>query len=321
MPYEQKFMLVIKMNIKNILEILKHPKSIYLNIKHRRKVTRNFWDYYFVKLGVKKSAVIRFYDSEKFLLTKQNLNQFFEREFQKKIMLDKPKGFDFKKQGGKIVFSLDHLKFITNKALEGCAILETFVEKQYDWLDVKGKTVVDVGANIGDTAVYFSKVKHAKQVIAFEPYPYTYKMAVENIKINKVKNVVLLNEGVGKQNDFMIIDASFESDSGSALKNFKKGKKVKINSLESIVRKYKIENAVLKMDCEGCEYDIILNSSSNVLRKFDQMIIETHYGCEKIEDKLKNSGFEVRHVNNGVLLSKVENEEALVLDFVFASKK
>ena len=309
------------MNVRNVLEVLKNPKLIYEGIQYHKKTIKNFWDYYFVILGVKKSAVIRFYDSEKFLLTKQNLNQFFEREFQKKIMLDKPKGFDFKKQGGKIVFSLDHLKFITNKALEGCAILETFVEKQYDWLDVKGKTVVDVGANIGDTAVYFSKVKHARQVIAFEPYPYTYKMAVENIKINKVKNVVLLNEGVGKQNDFMIIDASFESDAGSALKSFKKGKKVKINSLESIVRKYKIENAVLKMDCEGCEYDIILNSSSNVLRKFDQMIIETHYGCEKIEDKLKNSGFEVRHSNTAYSIANLFENKILKLNLVFASKK
>jgi hypothetical protein len=168
------------MNIINVLEILKNPKNVYRNIQYYKKTIKNFWDYYFVILGIKKSAVITFYDSEKFLLTKQKINQFFEREFQKRIILNKPKGFDFKKQGGKIVFSLDHLNFMTNKLLEGNSILETFVEKQYNWLDVKGKTVVDVGANIGDTAVYFSKIKHAKQVIAFEPYPYTYKMAREN---------------------------------------------------------------------------------------------------------------------------------------------
>jgi len=41
----------------------------------------------------------------------------------------------------------------------------------YDWLDVKGKRVLDVGASIGDTAVYFA-VKGASEVVAFEPYPF-----------------------------------------------------------------------------------------------------------------------------------------------------
>jgi len=38
----------------------------------------------------------------------------------------------------------------------------------YDWLDVKGKRVLDVGASIGDTAVYFA-LRGAREVVAFEP--------------------------------------------------------------------------------------------------------------------------------------------------------
>ncbi len=68
-------------------------------------------------------------------------------------------------------------------------VRENFIENQYEWLDAKNKVVVDIGANIGDTAIYFSKIKKARKVIAFEPYPYSYKLAEENIKINKLKNI------------------------------------------------------------------------------------------------------------------------------------
>lgn len=48
--------------------------------------------------------------------------------------------------------------------------VETFLEQPYGILDVKGRDVVDVGAYIGDTALYF-RLKGAKRIYAFEPYP------------------------------------------------------------------------------------------------------------------------------------------------------
>ncbi len=80
------------------------------------------------------------------------------------------------------------------------------------------------------------------------------------MKINDLKKVVLLNEGVGDKDSFIKISSSYKSDAGSILKNFERGKKIKINSLESIVRIYNLKNAVLKMDCDGCEYSVILNA-------------------------------------------------------------
>jgi predicted O-methyltransferase YrrM len=43
-------------------------------------------------------------------------------------------------------------------------ILEIFEEDMYEILDVKGKIVVDVGAYIGDSAIYFA-LKGAKRAI------------------------------------------------------------------------------------------------------------------------------------------------------------
>jgi len=171
---------------------------------------------------------------------------------------------------------------------------EQFIDEQYKWLNVKGKEVVDVGASIGDTAIYFT-VNGAKHVYAFEPYPFSYKIAVKNIKLNKLeKKVTLLNEAIGKENKIIYIDENYENTSADDLKEFKKGKKIKVTTLEEVVKRFKLKDAVLKMDCEGCEYPSILNTPNEVLRNFEQIMIEYHYGYLNLKKKLEEAGFKVK---------------------------
>jgi len=76
-------------------------------------------------------------------------------------------------------------------------VLENFVGRAYDDLDVGGRTVVDVGAGLGDTAILFS-LRGARRVIALEPYPRLYEEASLNIKANGIADrVVLVNAGLG----------------------------------------------------------------------------------------------------------------------------
>lgn len=64
-------------------------------------------------------------------------------------------------------------------------------------MDVKNKSVVDIGAFAGDTAIYFA-IKGAKKVIAIEPHPGAYEELVENIRINGLeRKIVPLNMAVG----------------------------------------------------------------------------------------------------------------------------
>ena len=46
---------------------------------------------------------------------------------------------------------------------------------------------------------------------------------------------------------------------------------------KDIVSTYDLDNALLKMDCEGCER-AILYEDTNTLRKFKYIIIEYDYG-------------------------------------------
>ncbi|MEM4098071.1 MAG: FkbM family methyltransferase [Candidatus Micrarchaeaceae archaeon] len=60
------------------------------------------------------------------------------------------------------------------------------------------------------------------------------------------------------------------------------------------VRRFKINRGILKVDCEGCEYGIVLNAKKETLQKFDQIMIEYHYGYKNLVRKLKEAGFHVK---------------------------
>ena len=47
------------------------------------------------------------------------------------------------------------------------------------------------------------------------------------------------------------------------------------------------------IDCQGTEYEIILNSSSSTLLRFDQIMMEYHYGYKTLKKYLENIGFKL----------------------------
>jgi len=71
-------------------------------------------------------------------------------------------------------------------------IIETFEDEAYGYVDVKNKSIVDIGAFVGDTAIYFA-IKGAKKVIAIEPHPGAYEELVENknIRINDLEGKIV----------------------------------------------------------------------------------------------------------------------------------
>lgn len=74
-------------------------------------------------------------------------------------------------------------------------------------------TVLDIGANIGCTALLFSDI--AKEVYAFEPSPSTFSLLEKNIQDNfKVRNVHLHNYGLGAEKSKTTLTYSANNRSG-----------------------------------------------------------------------------------------------------------
>jgi FkbM family methyltransferase len=165
----------------------------------------------------------------------------------------------------------------------------------YGMLDVAGRDVLDVGANIGDSALYFAS-RGAKRVIALEPFPKMYARAKRNIEGNRQgQNIVLLNEGAGARSVHVRVPPALESNGGSALRDFGVGQEVKVSSLDELVERFRIYDGILKSNCEGCEYPFLLTSSKESRLRFSQMLIEYHHGPDEIVRQLTADGFRVSY--------------------------
>ena len=75
------------------------------------------------------------------------------------------------------------------------------------------------------------------------------------------------------------------------IKRQRDGIEVPVYSLNTIVENLEVEeDSILKVDCEGCEYDLLRTADINAIRRFSKIMIEYHYGYKELIKRLKNSG-------------------------------
>ena len=167
-----------------------------------------------------------------------------------------------------------------------------FFEEVYKMFPVKDQTILDVGANIGDSSIYFA-LKGARKIIAVEPFPANYELAKKNIELNNLQKIIDINlAGCSNKSGFLTVDNK-KSGGGVSLTSSTTGTKIPLFSLENILEQNNLNSAILKMDCEGCEYDSILKTDDKIIEKFSAIIIEYHYGYQNLMEKLEKCGFQV----------------------------
>lgn len=175
-------------------------------------------------------------------------------------------------------------------------LIETFLTEYYEFYDLKDCTVVDIGGFVGETAIYFAG-KGASRVIVFEPTPPLYRMVQENIRLNRLENVVqtrceAVSDKCGESN------LSYRRDAPSTSSTYfsyydSEHYRVKTASFASIAQELGHID-LLKMDCEGQEHTIIPRAQKvGALRNIDRVIVETHFEPEHIERFLQKANFRI----------------------------
>ena len=147
--------------------------------------------------------------------------------------------------------------------------------------------VIDVGANAG----YFETLLFAKlgkaRVLAFEPLPVNFKLLKQNVEQNPaLKEHVKIYEMavVGTDRDHITFYTERDGQHSviaSIYDNFDNANTVAVTlpcmSLQRAVEENGFDTVdLLKMDCEGSEYEILYNTPDAVLRKIKAMIVEVH---------------------------------------------
>jgi FkbM family methyltransferase len=148
-------------------------------------------------------------------------------------------------------------------------IVEVFDYGVYESLNVNGKVVIDVGAYIGDSSIYFA-LRGAKRVIAIEPHPQAFREMVENVRLNNLEDKIIpINAGLADKLGKICIEEVDIKETCVIHHRLSINNCVDVVpaiTLSEVISKYGVAGDlfVLKMDCEGCEYDVILNDYEHV---------------------------------------------------------
>lgn len=143
-----------------------------------------------------------------------------------------------------------------------------------------GNTILDIGANVGAFTLLFSKrTGESGKVLAVEPFPINAASLIQNIKLNKINNVhIFLNplgkkqelvnlEGYDSENQGLVFTKSIDSKEASSLcASFQILGDTLIESLSMC----KID--IIKVDAEGHDIEI-LESLSNVISTSRPIIV------------------------------------------------
>merc|ERR1719321_262681 len=177
-------------------------------------------------------------------------------------------------------------------------------------VDAEEGLLVDVGMNLGDTAIIFSKKKPKMQVIAFEPVPPTYFLCLWNLHLNSVPilgkedigkpnkpGVLALNEAVGNGEDLEVQwypECSVCGKTGGGPpKGPGRGKAesrmVPTMQLPAFLKSHGIGSIQhMKVDCEGCEYFVMptMKESIESKQQVERFAVEVHpFACPSKERK------------------------------------
>lgn len=189
-----------------------------------------------------------------------------------------------------LIISWKDSKPITMFNWDPWTLAEIFYDEDYSKLPVHNKSVLDIGGFNGDSAIYFS-LNGASNVISLEPFPKNFEIAKKNIYENDFeKKITIINAACAKDNGFIKINSKYFGTDNSMYDNHS-GVEIPTMNLENLVNTFDLIDACLKIDCEGCEYDILLSCPKNILKHFSHILLEFHNGSEKIVEKFNNCDF------------------------------
>jgi FkbM family methyltransferase len=163
------------------------------------------------------------------------------------------------------------------------AFEEIFVERIYAFpLGVNAPRILDLGANIGLSVLYFKKYCPTAVITALEPDPLLYEYLASNVRGNGFNDVQLVNVAAWV-NDAMLPFHSDGADGGRLLDS-QEGTCTMVKAVDTCRLLQEEQYDFIKMDIEGAEVKV-LESCRDELTPVKYIFIEFH-GRDRCTDDL-----------------------------------
>lgn len=153
---------------------------------------------------------------------------------------------------------------------------EVLMDGVYDRFPIQATdTVVDIGAHIGSFSIKAASNCIDGKVFAFEPFPATYSVLAKNLSSRS--NVTCIQKCIaGTRGEQQLFVSDANPAENSLTRQTDKSVAVQSITLKDVLETLEINSIdLLKVDCEGAEFDIIYNSRDE-LQSVKKIVMEVH---------------------------------------------
>ena len=171
-----------------------------------------------------------------------------------------------------------HSIFLRKNSSDLSVFVEVILDEVYNIpIQIKPNVIIDCGANVGLTSLYFKNKFPDSKIIAIEPEIKNFEMMSHNLV--KYENVNIYNNGIWSKKAFLEIVDVGKSNWGFTVKEVETKTANSISAL-SIKDLMEINNIseidILKIDIEGSEKILFEKDYEYWLSKTNILIIELH---------------------------------------------
>ncbi len=246
------------------------------------------------------------------LISKINTAIKILKNYQNKISLFKRVIFKINKN--KNIFFMVNMKnktswIVRTNSRDFNVINDIFVFKIYDKYFKKitnCNNIIDIGSNVGAFSVLCGLKYPNAKIYCYEPMKQSSEICRTNSLINNlIDRIFVYDLGVaGKpgMRKLTLYNGEHEKNSLYNIWNDKKNntQDIKVITLAEIIKNNNIHSCdLVKMDCEGAEFEIMESLTKETLSKIRCFIIEYHFGdSDSMIKKLKDNGFNVEVESN-----------------------
>lgn len=153
------------------------------------------------------------------------------------------------------------------------------------------QVIVDAGANVGYSPVWFASKFHSAKIYAIEPVPSNFRILEKNTERNPgiipIQAGLWFEKGKLKIHDPKIGSWGFETQAA----NSEDAEAVEGITILGLMERYGLSKIdLLKIDIEGAEFELFKCNSSEWLPVVNMIMIEVHDrlkpGCSKLIDEV-----------------------------------
>ncbi len=154
-------------------------------------------------------------------------------------------------------------------------VIQTLVRQEYGNLPrgLKAGFIIDAGANIGDSAVYFLNRFRGCRLVALEPHPVFSSIAKRNLAC--YPNATLIQKGLWSHE--IRLGLSDQATGSSFCGDISPSFEVECVDIAGLLRRYAQSRIdILKLDIEGAEWEVISRDSETWLAVTRLIVVELH---------------------------------------------